>query len=1132
MKAVFTLLLFVQLCVLSAQDFLTHTPEPSVTSLSQARCIEGEGDYLHVVYTEGEPWSKKVMYVRGFSGGSFWENPVEISSGIPGTDPSVAVRDGVVHVVFADEYGSSVYYVKSTDEGTTWNTAQPLVTIFENVSNPSLAVAEGKVHVAWQQLHQSEYEIHYIRSDNNGDEWNNPVQLTFNGANAVKPGVEAYESYVHILFADYTGVNYIRSDDAGETWPSQGQNLGNVYVSNHSITVFENIVMVCWADSISGAGELIARRSTDHGATWEDSFTPIPPFSRPFSPHIDAGEKIIFLVWNEMLGNNWAIISSFSIDQGLSWSPPEFKFPFSGFSIRPFVKVLDKTGHIICTDKTENEEIVYEGQDVEIPFQSINTLVWGHNIGGLKDSGGYDVANDDEGNVYITGNFSATVDFDPGAGTLTRTAIKESDIFVAKYDSTGQVIWVVTAGGQTWDQARALALDATGNIYVVGEFHQTVDFNPGPGVFNLEAAGFQDAFIWKLGPDGSFIWAKKFSGSISDIPFFIVINSAGTMMIGGVFGESTDFDPSDNTQIHTVHGRWDAFVTFLNLDGEYLSSHTYGGAELDFVYMASVDQDDAFVVTGTFNDSIDIDPGPAVQYLTSKGSNDVFIIKYNPDGSLQWGHAIGKVGYDNGQSIVTDNSNNILVVGDNQNGNFDLDPGPGVAPINTSGAFLVKLAPDGSYLWGKGFSGSIEGSAELRVDSLQNIYLMCNSEGLSVNPASPNTWLHSRGQTDSYIIKLTPGGDFIWANQFKGDAYSYGYGLSLYKNDIYTIGHFGDNLDFDPSLEVLLEETQDPQTSNIYLLKIRQCPAKYDTLYISACDQYISPDDGTVWNTTGTYHRQLISYEGCDSLVTVHLTILPQSALQVDVEACNTFTAPDGNPTITISGTIEEIYTNVGGCDSTVIYNVTIHHDQTASYSQHACNSYTTPDGLYTWTSSGVYQYILPALNGCDSLITADITITTLDLTVLETPTSLLANQPGATYQWMDCNSDNAIAGATSQEFYPTVNGNYAVIIASNDCIDTSACILFSTVSTDENLFERSVHIYPNPAKDYLHIDMNGTYPVVHVEIEDMYGRQVYRQLFYTGDDPVVNTSLPDGVYVVHVRAGDEHGVFKIVFGD
>jgi hypothetical protein len=143
---------------------------------------------------------------------------------------------------------------------------------------------------------------------------------------------------------------------------------------------------------------------------------------------------------------------------------------------------------------------------VHLNAQNLN---WVKGIGSTGLDQGRTVASDAAGNMYLTGNFSATVDFDPGAGIFNLTAFGQYDGFVLKLDPLGNFMWAKQFGGVNEEFSENIAVDNTGNVIIGGHYIGTADFNPGPSTFNLTSNGSEDIFILKLDPSGSFLWAKS-----------------------------------------------------------------------------------------------------------------------------------------------------------------------------------------------------------------------------------------------------------------------------------------------------------------------------------------------------------------------------------------------------------------------------------------------------------------------------------------------------------------------------------------------------------------------------------------------------------------------------------------------
>ena len=138
---------------------------------------------------------------------------------------------------------------------------------------------------------------------------------------------------------------------------------------------------------------------------------------------------------------------------------------------------------------------------------------------GTTDESSQSVAIDAAGNVYTTGQFFGTVDFDPGTSTFNLTSTGLEDIFISKLDASGNFLWAKKIGGTGTDVGWKIALDASSNVVVSGYFRYTADFDPGSAVYTLSQVGtadYADIFVLKLNTNGNFVWVKQFGASSVD----------------------------------------------------------------------------------------------------------------------------------------------------------------------------------------------------------------------------------------------------------------------------------------------------------------------------------------------------------------------------------------------------------------------------------------------------------------------------------------------------------------------------------------------------------------------------------------------------------------------------------------
>ncbi len=303
------------------------------------------------------------------------------------------------------------------------------------------------------------------------------------------------------------------------------------------------------------------------------------------------------------------------------------------------------------------------------------------------------------------------------------------------------------------------------------------------------------------------------------------------------------------------------------------------------------------------------------------------------------------------------------------------------------------------------------------------------------------------------------------------------------------------------------------------------------TINLTSCDSYTSPSGNYIWTTSGTYQDTILNAKGCDSIITVNLIISNSTSATTNPTVCDHYSSPSGYYIWTSSGTYMDTIPNASGCDSIITINLTINNSTNSNINQFACYSYTSPSGNYIWNSSGTYTDTILNSSGCDSIITINLTVNTVDTSVTQTGINLSANVSGAAYQWLDCNNGySIIAGATNQSFTPSANGSYAVEVTENGCIDTSACYLVTGVGIIENDFGSSFNFYPNPTSGKVSVDLGKTYKEIELKATNILGQLVLSKSFKTTNKLSFEIKESTGVYFVEIRTNEgKSAVFKVL---
>jgi len=227
------------------------------------------------------------------------------------------------------------------------------------------------------------------------------------------------------------------------------------------------------------------------------------------------------------------------------------------------------------------------------------------------------------------------------------------------------------------------------------------------------------------------------------------------------------------------------------------------------------------------------------------------------------------------------------------------------------------------------------------------------------------------------------------------------------------------------------------------------------------------------------------------------------------------------------SGTYWQYIENPIG-DSLVTIDVHINESSEYTFSQTECFTFTL-NGI-TYDSSGTYTDTISNINSCDSIITVNLTIKTVDTTITQSGIVLEANNLGVTYQWINCSTNSEITGENNQTFTPISNGNYAVQLTENGCIDTSACYLVNSVGLLESTFDNNLIVYPNPTDGLLQIQLGESFNLIDIEVINIDGKIVINKQFGNKNNLDLDlTSLANGVYIIKLKADDKQAVLRIV---
>ncbi len=531
-----------------------------------------------------------------------------------------------------------------------------------------------------------------------------------------------------------------------------------------------------------------------------------------------------------------------------------------------------------------------------------------------------------------------SVDFDPGPDTFYLASYNNShNTFITKFDVNGNLIWAKQLGGTISNIGRSICIDNYGNVYTTGEFRGTVDFDPGPGTFYLEAGGdWPNAFISKLDADGNFVWAKVLESGLSSYGYAIAIDIMGNLFTTGSFVGFADFDPGSEVFNLTSAGE-DIFILKLTPNGDFIWAKQLGGTSHDGGYSIASDVFGNIYTTGYFRDTSDFDPGPDIFDLNSKGGKDIFISKLDSDGNFVWAKAIGGgLGNDQGLGISIDASGNVYTTGWFRGG-VDFDPGSDVFNLTSSvlyDIFISKLDTDGNFVWaGKlGGAGANLGN-DITIDKHGNIYTTGQFTSTADFDPGPSAFhLTSFGSRDVFVHKMkqclseatisSEGGGFEIC---RGDS------LSLIMNEgisyTWSTGDTLASIQIAPEITTSYSVTLSDANQCVYMdtvtVTVHDLPEVFIEGEPEVCEGTnlsLTADGGEeyLWSTgessasitvspsaDSDYHVTATDSFGCSDSDTINIAVLPLPEISIsgETEAC-----PGDTILLTASGGLEYLW--------------------------------------------------------------------------------------------------------------------------------------------------------------------------------------------------------------------------------
>ncbi|HRH70038.1 MAG TPA: hypothetical protein PLB89_11075 [Flavobacteriales bacterium] len=590
----------------------------------------------------------------------------------------------------------------------------------------------------------------------------------------------------------------------------------------------------------------------------------------------------------------------------------------------------------------------------------------------------------------------------------------------------------------------AVTTDPDGNVYTVGAFANNLDLIPGSGSFLVASTGQTDfdLFLAKYDSVGQFIWGRQLSTGSITYASWIGRQPGGDLVIAGYHNGTTDFDPGPGAVSLTGNG--DLFFARYTANGDLIWAKVFGSLSgVDEMHAMAVDPLGNIWIAGSINGDIDLDPGPGQAiYPCTPASRDGFLVKYDPNGALLWGHTFGNTWGDDAKAIAFTPSGNTVLTGRFRT-SMDAEPGPGTTTLNEVGSsedvFVITYSPTGQVLGSFVFGGSASSQEPMAiaVDGTGAIYVLGEQYGSagSFTPGQATGTINPGSNMWGWLVKYSASGTLLWYDLFTMSG-SNGPGMMRLALDSegapHIIGASTTNFDADPGPSMV------PMASGHIL--------KYD------------PADGAlVWavNTgsgSGQYLRGLCITPGDDVLVAgggnANWAFNGQLMGSGNV-AVLLRTGECLPPQITTEPTVISDYC----APATELLAV----EAQGTLLQYQWSMNGVPMGTGTDTlqvgplPAGTYAFtcVISGLCGADTTMEVVMAVApTPEPIIIDFAGTLTCTNATGSYQWLL--NGAAITGANSSTWVPQANGNYTVLVNDGQCIGLSGPFYFGGIGITE----------------------------------------------------------------------------------
>lgn len=670
--------------------------------------------------------------------------------------------------------------------------------------------------------------------------------------------------------------------------------------------------------------------------------------------------------------------------------------------------------------------------------------------------------------------------------------------------------WVESTSTSGIDNTVSSVIDEEGSVYSTGYFRDTLHYtiNGVNGFFVNSNSLAADVYIEKRTSEGDVVWMKHLGSSNADFGGAIRLDHFGNVIVLGSFSDDMDGDPGVGVDsLFDVLSTQDRFILKLKADdGDFVwVKHVYGHFPSSFYNNnLRVDLKGNIYHSGLFVEDFDMDPSEDTSLYTANGGADLFIQKLDSNGEFIWGKQIevqSSSYYNHHISNAIDvNMNNEVIIAGSYRDTVDLDPGIGVdfaySPDQAS-MFVMKLNDSGDLIWSKNIqgNGSIFRCPELKVGYDNQIHLQGYfndtvdfDPGVGVEELYPDNSINNA----VFVLTLDNNGNYVWANTIQGSATTDAMDINVdVFGNVYSSCTFSLSIDI-PTINGVSSHTS-AGTSDVLIVKYDSSgEAQWGKHFGGSQSDQVSSLAVDLYGTTlyvSGYFQGIADFD--PSSLTYNLTS---------------------------DGLADGYLSKLASCESA----------STDSYTQ--CEPLTWLDGN-TYTAPSFYEasFTLTNAQGCDSTVYLELLNHDIDSTITMHNDTLIANQTGATYQWLNCEEGYAeIPGETSINFIPHTQGAYAVEITYENCTVVSECMIVQWWSTPENLVD-NINLYSKPIEDMVYLDLGELNHPTQVRVYNILGQSILNTQFTDGGIKEIQLNNSKGVYLIDVRINQVNRQFKLV---